>query len=485
MSFAKRAAQLLTNRYEMRKFAQEVEEGIPATDLEPGVQDFLGDDRGLEEAEDDARRRRRRSWAVLGALGGIGALGGLGYYGWKNRGNIASGIGSPDKLTIQPQADDKGLPMKHRLSSAVRDSIPGMSATEGAPSSALDRVTGGLGNTTIAGQAALRTLLRSEPGVKALDRLSGDPMQVDRYVRRTPGSLHGLRAALQETDPKVLQEAVKDSTAPRSRTRNLLGMAAGHVSEQSEGPKARQRIYRAAQGLENLDDIFRAAGNPSLPALTGSVRGTPQEAARALRDITSADLDRGSESDRRRLIRDLTGLRDSASSYDSRLSDTNSRFDTERNQLKAELAEVTTPNGKALRGQRDEAKRLRGEIARVEQAKAEAVSELDRQSAQQQRQRQALARALNPKAADRAAQSTALDRLIAVLEAPDAERKGPWGRTFGTTARATYRGVAPFAADRAANIGLRLFWDQQGDAPDRAERQREWERRRAQQGGGQ
>jgi len=65
VTFADDAAKLLTDSYEMRKFAEDVEDEQYLTP---------------EQKEDEERRKRRRMWAVLGTLGGLGALGTGAYF---------------------------------------------------------------------------------------------------------------------------------------------------------------------------------------------------------------------------------------------------------------------------------------------------------------------------------------------------------------------------------------------------------------------
>lgn len=510
MSFAKQAAQLLTDPYEMRKFAQEVENDIDSLDLEPGAQDLMLSDRELEDAEDDVRRRRRRSWAILGALGGIGALGLGGYYGWKNRGAISSGLGLRDKLTISDDPSDPSLGWRKRLGTATRESL-GLSSwnpfSGREPHSLTSRLPfiGPAADALMSGQAVLRTYLREGDGARHLDRVLG-PTTVDRYIRRRPGSLDAARRILGESDTKALRKEVSDTRDRMRQTPDgLLGRLGrlgrfltgepGLEDDIVDAPLRMQDAASQANMRSQMRGILNDAVNPERsvvdPGGRSNVRGTQREAAGVLRELVpELTTEVGGEDMRRAIIREVEALNEAGREIEAQVSAINEDFDTRIRDAQARLDAVSTGN-RAKRGEGATRRAIIQEINDLTEQKSEAVREVRNRPENRQvlNRRQALARALGSTEAPESisqALSSFTDILSETSDArtrPGSEPRSRWQQHGRNTMRATRRGVLPMLADRIFNIPMRMFSSSAGGDETRAQQLQRWEEAVRQQGG--
>ena len=303
MSFAKQAAEVLTDPYEFRKLSQQA---IP-TALD-------------DEEEDEEIRRSRRNMAILGTLGGLGVLG-LGAYGYsklnpssaknevRESGWDDSSIGKLWNLTASGNLED-------RLPTATGGSLSAAAGMGGSRSGQrlFSQLRKGLAD------ASNRGLKRplgqggwwSKP-VGALGRAAGVPLAGAQHAAG-----FGVPASAADSDTlrQHLNEAqgLKPGDAPQGaaarpekgafrrlmetsdpRARNLLDAFSVEVHGQEKGRATRRiaepkeinaRIQQFNQSLDALGDDWR--GNPTQQG----VRSTRQAGGELMRDLLNASARR-------------------------------------------------------------------------------------------------------------------------------------------------------------------------------------------------
>lgn len=250
MTFAEKAAEILTDPYEMRKFAQDVEREELLTP---------------EQREDEERRSRRRMWAILGTLGGLGALGAGAYYypqvrDWFSNKLRGAGVETGGTRPVSEEEVEPGA-----LADAARYIYTGgaSDSESGAPGAG---VVGGVAHSVLGSRLGQQLAHRLSP------RAAGAINKWLPFAAENPnlrGVIDDLRL-IQNAPETAAQRSLGEVPDPRQGSRTLLHAPSpgtrgrpdrrlGALLNAIQGPEASVTGRRAAD-LANALESMQAQG---------------------------------------------------------------------------------------------------------------------------------------------------------------------------------------------------------------------------------